>query len=83
MILAFCLIGCTDEIKRTYDYCVVDAVKHSDHFGWEAHCNGGGTVMFSSEVKVGDEVYYSPFWVDNDSVTTYGYIKSLHEHNPK
>lgn len=78
----FCLFGCKEELSKVYSYCAVDQVERSvihDQYGWIAHCDHGGTVVFPRRVAVGEEIYYTPYWVDDDSVTTFGYIKEIHE----
>lgn len=77
--LTFCLIGC-HENSRSYSYCIVEKVdKRQDPTGVDylARCNDGTLVVFPRVVHPDEGVYYTPYFVDPDSVTVHGYIKSI------
>src|SRR5438132_13456750 len=84
--LIFCLFGCKD-VQRIYSYCVVDHVEKQviyDQSHWVAHCDGDGSVVFPTRVKVGETVYYTPYYQDDDAVTTWATLRkstSLYHRN--
>jgi hypothetical protein len=77
-----CLFGCATQKVTTYSYCLVDDVKKDvidDLSRWIVHCDGGGTVIFPRQVGIGEGVYFSPYYENEDPVTEYGYIKQIDE----
>ena len=78
--MLLCLWGCTKEHVKSYSYCAVDQVETPNprnKYVWIAHCSGSGAVVFHSEVKAGDGIYFSPYYEDDDAVTTHGYIEEI------
>jgi len=81
--IVMCLLGCSKEYVKRYDYCVVDFVTEKKvgdvPYRWDATCVDGPVVSFSRIVQKGDGIYYTPYTEDNDTTTLHGYIRSIQE----
>lgn len=73
------LCGCQASFEsRHFDYCAVtDVEKQPDVLGgyWIAHCSDGRFIVFSRMIQEGTGLYFTPYYENNDAVTTHGYVQ--------
>ncbi len=75
--------ACKHQDLRTpsYGYCIVRETKEipGGVLGsvWRVGCVDAPDLVLDRIVKEGDQIYFVPFYVDDDSTTLHGYVKSI------
>lgn len=74
--------GSKSESDRVYSYCLVQNAEKVDLDGdsvWVVDCIDGTRVVLPRIVKEGDQVYFDPYYVNEDTTTLYGYVHSIQQ----
>lgn len=77
LVLAGCAAPRSSLNLNSREHCTVAEVRQThkgDKSMWTTECSEGVFIVFSKALKVGDQVEYSPFYVNNNFSVTYGYI---------
>lgn len=76
------MLGCRTQEVRSYSYCLVTEVKEVEvdhHKLWDTSCVDNFRVYLPRMTHEGDQIFFDPYTVNDDTRTLYGYIRSVDE----
>jgi hypothetical protein len=82
ILVTYFLTGCKPQETKSYAYCMVmgsQKMVFSNETYWITECVDNTQVIFPKEVHQGDQVFYTPYQIDDATSTLYGYIHKVDE----